>query len=181
MRKIFTEGLDFSEIDSMIEELVGLMDKKELNTKEEEKRDNLQLEVAKSFGLENGLWIANITYKKYNKFLTTTRNMLVKDYDCKTAIELMLVDRIVGNYWRSMRIDTTLNYLIEKEDGGYTFNDSKMNIIRELNKGLESANRQLNANILLLKEIKQPSLSVKVNNAIIGQNQQFNVNKEKEQ
>ncbi|NCS31955.1 hypothetical protein GW793_00505 [bacterium] len=51
-----------------------------------------------------------------------------------------------------------------------------MNIIRELSKGLESASRQLNTSILLLKELKQPALNVKVKTAIIGQNQQFNVN-----
>ncbi len=107
--------------------------------------------------------------------------MLIKEYDCKTPIELMLVDRIVANYWRSMRLDTTLNQLIEERGGGYTFNDSKMNVIRELSKGLESASRLLNTSIMLLRELKQPALNVKVKNAIIGQNQQFNVNRQESQ
>ena len=175
-RKIYSESIDFSITDSKIGELVDLLDKKKLTAKEEDKKARLQLEMAKAYGLKNGIWAINVGYERYHGFLATTRSMLIKEYDCKTSIELMLVDRIVANYWRSMRLDTTLNQLIERKEGGYTFNDSKMNVIRELSKGLESANRLLNTSIMLLKELKQPALNVKVKNAIIGQNQQFNVN-----
>lgn len=179
MQKVFTQSSDFSS--SNIGELLDLFEKKKLTNKEKERRDELQLEVSKANALKNGLWAANLSYEKYYKFLSTTRSVLVKEYDCKTPIELMLADRIVANYWRSMRLDMTLSRLIEKEDGGYTFDDSKMNVIRELSKGLESASRQLNTSILLLKELKQPTLNVKVKNAIIGQNQQFNLNKQGQQ
>ena len=179
--KVFSKSLEASHIG--IEEYIDLNEKKKLTQKEEKRRDELALEIAKANGLQNGIWVANLSYGKYHKFLSTTRSNLVKEYDCKTPLELMLVDRIVANYWRSMKLDTTLHRLIETEDGGYTFNDSKMNIIRELSKGLESASRQLNTSILLLKELKQPKLNVKVNteNAFIGQNQQFNVNKQNKQ
>jgi len=183
LRKIFAGDIDFSDSNSQIGELVDLLNKKKLTAEDEKERDKLQLEIAKAFGLKNGLWAINISYNKYYKFLATARGMLVKEYDCKTPIELMLADRIVANYWRSMRLDSTLNRLIEKEDSGYTFDNLKINTIRELNKGLESASRQLNTSILLLKELKQPKLNVKVNteNAFIGQNQQFNVNRQNEQ
>jgi len=181
LRKIFAEDMDFFNPDSEIGELIDLLNKKKLTAEDEKERDKLQLEIAKAFGLKNGLWAINISYNKYYKFLATARGMLVKEYDCKTPIELMLADRIIANYWRSMRLDTTLNQLIETKEGGHTFNDSKMNVIRELSKGLESASRQLNTSILLLKELKQPSLNVKVKNAIIGQNQQFNMNKQDNQ
>jgi len=179
--KIFTESLGASR--DGIEEYIELTEKKKLTQKEEKRRDELSLEIAKANGLKNGLWAANLSYGKYHKFLATTRSNLVKEYDCKSSLELMLIDRIVANYWRSMKLDMTLHRLIETEDGGYSFNDSKMNIIRELSKGLESASRQLNTSILFLKELKQPKLNVKVNtkSAFIGENQQFNVNKQNEQ
>ena len=177
--KAFSKSRDFS--DYYIEEYVDLSEKKELTAKEKARKEELYLEIAKANGLKSGLWAANLSYGKYHEFLGTTRSMLVKEYDCKTPIELMLVDRIVANYWRSMKLDMTLNRLIEKEDGGYTFNDSKMNVIRELSKGLESTSRQLNTSIMLLKELKQPSLNIKVKNAIIGQNQQFNMDRENNQ
>lgn len=177
------ESLDFSSDTSMVEEYVDLEEKNKLTPKEKKRKSELPLEIAMVNGLKNGIWVATLSYNKYLKSLITMRGSLVKEYDCKTPIELMLVDRIVANYWRSMRLDMTLNRLIETEEGGYSFNDSKMNVIRELSKGLESASRQLNTSILLLKELKQPKLNVKVNteNAFIGQNQQFNVSKQNEQ
>lgn len=178
--KAYSESVDYS--DYYIKEFFDLLEKKELKeltVKEKAREGELSLEIGKANGLKNGLWAANLSYGKYHKFLGTTRSMLVKEYDCKTPIELMLADRIVANYWRSMRLDTTLNFLIEKEEGGYSFTDQKVNIVRELSKGLESASRQLNTSILLLKELKQPKLNVKINtdNAFIGQNQQFNTGK----
>ncbi len=181
LRKALTEDGVFSIAYSKMGELADLLDKKKLTAKEEEKKTMLQLDITKAFGLKNGLWATNVGYGRYHEFLATTRSMLIKEYGCKTPIELMLVDRIVANYWRSMRLDTTLNQLIERPEGGYTFNDSKVNVIRELSKGLESASRQLNTSIMLLKELKQPALNVKVKNAIIGQNQQFNVNRQDSQ
>jgi len=178
---IFTESMGASH--DGIEEYIDLTKKKKLTQKEEKRRDELKLEIAKANGLQNGIWAANLSYEKYFNFLATTRSNLVKEYDCKTPLELMLVDRIVANYWRSMKLDMILNRLIETEDGRYSFDDLKLNVIRELSKGLESASRQLNTSILFLKELKQPKLNVKVNteNAFIGQNQQFNVNKQNEQ
>jgi len=174
--------INFFDADPKIEEFNDLENKKELTTKEKKRRKELLTELATAYGLKNGIWVANVSHTKNSAFLDTTRRDFIKEYDCKTSLELMLTDRIIGNYWRSMRLDTVLNRLIEEEDGGFSFNDSKMNVIRELGKGLESASRQLNANILLLKELKQPKLNVRVNtkNAFVGENQQFNVNKQDE-
>lgn len=181
LHKAFTKDGVFPITDSKIGELVDLLDKDKLTSQEKERKREVGSEITKAYGLKNGIWVSNVSYGRYNEFLSTTRSMLVKEYDCKTPIELMLVDRIVANYWRSMRLDMILNRLIENEDGGFTFNDSKMNTIRELSKGLESVSRQLNTSILLLKELKQPALNVNVKNAIIGQNQQFNVNRQNSQ
>ncbi|MBM2820830.1 MAG: hypothetical protein HW405_590 [Candidatus Berkelbacteria bacterium] len=110
------------------------------------------------------------------------RSELVKEYDCKTSLELMIADRIVASYWRAMQCDRIFNRLVTKEDGGFSFDQLKINITKELNKSIELANRQLNTNIILLKEIKQPKLDIKVNtkNAFIGNQQQFNVDKQNE-
>ncbi|MFH1581314.1 MAG: hypothetical protein ABIC39_04495, partial [Pseudomonadota bacterium] len=118
------------------------------------------------------------TYKKYRNFIYTTRASLVKEFNCKTSLELMLVDRIVANYWRAMRIETLLCPYIEWNDD-YPFSQLRVNIIKELGKSLESASRQMTTSILLLKEMKQPGLNVKINagNAFVAQNQQFNLNK----
>lgn len=176
-------SINFFDANSKIEEFNDLQNKKELTAKEKKRKDKLGLELATVYGLRNGIWVGHLSHISNSGFLSTTRNDFIKEYDCKTSLELMLTDRIIGNYWRSMRLDTVLNRLIEKEDGGYTFNEFTISIVRELSKSLESASRQLNANILLLKELKQPKLNVRVNtkNAFVGENQQFNVNKQDNQ
>jgi hypothetical protein len=161
-----------------IEEILILVNKDKLTEQETKRLNELQQEVTEIHGLKNGFWSASATYKKYRNFIYTTRASLVKEFDCKTSLELMLVDRIVANYWRSMRIETLLCPYIEWNDD-YPFSQLRVNIIKELSKSLESASRQLTTSILLLKEMKQPGLNVKISagNAFVGQNQQFNLNK----
>ena len=83
----------------------------------------------------------------------------------------------------AMRYDSHFNYIIEKPGGGFTFDQLKVNVLKEFNKGLELAGRQLNADIILLKELKQPRVSIKVktDNAYLAQNQQININSEKDE
>ena len=171
--KPFIESFTFFDSEIM-KEYADLREKGELTPKEEKKKTDLALEIAMIHGLKNGVWAGNLSYQKYFKSLTTMRSSLVKEYDCKTPIELMLVDRIVANYWQAMRSDTLLNHYIENEDGSFSINQLKINTIREFNRGLERADRQLNASIILLKGLKQPKLNIRVNteNAYIAQNQQ---------
>jgi hypothetical protein len=161
-----------------IEEILTLINKDKLTEQETKRLTELQQEVTEIHGLKNGVWAGATTYQKYRNFIYTTRATLVKEYDCKTSLELMLADRIVANYWRAMRIETLLCPYIEWNDD-YAFSQLRVNIIKELSKSLESASRQMTTNILLLKEMKQPGLNVKIHagNAFVGQNQQFNLNK----
>jgi len=176
--KPLTETFDFSDDNWIVEEYVKLDQKSKLTPREEKRKDELRLEIGMIYGLKNGAWVVNLGHSKYYKSLATIRSSLIKEYNCKTPLELMLVDRIVASYWRAMRCDTIFNHFIEKEDGSYSFNQLKVNVMKEFNKALELSSRQLNANIILLKELKQPKLNVKVrtDSAFIAQNQQLNIN-----
>ena len=147
-----------------------------LTPNEKRRKDQLDTELFMLYGLENGIWAANLGHSKYYSSLAQIRLNIVKDYDCKSSLELMLADRIVAHYWRAMRNDTLLNRYIENGDGSFSINQLKINMIREFNNGTERADRQLNADIILLKELKQPKLNIKVTteNAFIAQNQQVN-------
>jgi hypothetical protein len=131
-------------------------------------------ELGMIYGLQNGIWAGNLARTQYFGTLYQMRKSIVKDYNCQSSLELMLADRIVAHYWRSMRNDAVINMLTEEKDGGYSFNQQKINILKELHRGVEMSDRQLSANILLLKDLKQPKLNIKVNteNAYIAQNQQ---------
>ncbi len=73
LRKTYAETIDFSITDFKVGELVDLLDKKKLTAKEEEKKARLQLEMAKAYGLKNGIWAINLGYERYHDFLATTR------------------------------------------------------------------------------------------------------------
>jgi len=173
---VFDKSMTADEVG--IDEILSLVNKEKLTEQETKRLNELQQEVTEIHGLKNGLWAGAATYKKYRNFIYTTRASLVKEFNCKTSLELMLVDRIVANYWRAMRIETLLCPYIEWNDD-YPFSQLRVNIIKELGKSLESASRQMTTSILLLKEMKQPGLNVKINagNAFVAQNQQFNLNK----
>ncbi len=144
---------------------------------QEDRKKKIIDEMSILYGLENGIWAANIGREKYYSGLAMIRANIVKDFGCKTSLELMLADRIVAHYWRAMRNDSVINMLTEEKDGGYSFNQQKINILKELHRGVELADRQLNTDIILLKELKQPQFNINVNtkNAFISQNQQINV------
>lgn len=138
-------------------------------------------EIRKDNGLQNGYWAAHLDHYQYLNFLTTTRDKLVKEYNCKTPIELMLVDRIVASYWRAMKCDKFFNRYLIQENGDLSYDQMKINFLNGLNRSTELADRQLNANIILLKELKQPKLNVKIStkNAYVANNQQI-INKSEE-
>jgi hypothetical protein len=176
IRKIFTSDIRSDEDD--LKEFDRLELIKKPSKKQKDRREELSLKITMVYGLKNGLWAKNLSYTKYHRALGRIRHDIVTEYSCKTTLELMLADRRVACFWRAMNCDTAFNLLSEKEDGEMSFNQLRVNILKEFNKGIESANRQLNADIILLQELKQPALkvNVKTNTAFVSQNQQFNIN-----
>jgi len=94
----------------------------------------------------------------------------------------MIADSIVTSYWRIIKNERQINMLMQKKDDGFSYDQLKINVIKELNRDVDLANRRLNMNIVMLKEIKQPAMKVniKTNNAFVSENQQFNNNQNNE-
>lgn len=179
LKRNFTNPSVLTTERSILGELNKLI-KRDNKTEEDKKKFTEAVsKVGMLYGLENGVWIANLSYEKYYSALARIRQRIVEDYSCKTSLELMLADSAVASYWMIIRNQSNLARLVEEENGSYSFNNQKINVIRDLNKVVDSASRRLHANITLLKELKQPALKVNVksNNAFIGENQQFNDNK----
>jgi hypothetical protein len=63
---------------------------------------------------------------------------------------------------------------VETEDGGYSFNPSKVSILKEARNLIEQAHRQIDVSLTMLKNLKQPQIkvNVKTDNAYFAQNQQ---------
>lgn len=178
IRKDYSNPNFFDGENNLLNEFNKLL--KEKTPTEDQKKRKLELsnDIGIMYGLENGIWIANLGYEKDYATLARMRQKIIKDYACNTSLELMLADSIVACYWRIIKNEMKLNRLSEKEDRSFSFNQSKVNIMKELNKEVDLANRRLGMNIILLKEMKQPALKVivKTNTAFIGENQQFNNN-----
>jgi hypothetical protein len=183
IKKEFSDPIAFDQERGLIRRLHQLRGNKELpEAQKKEKLDKSINELGMFYGLENGLWAANLDHQKYYLPLTRMRQKVISDYNCKTSAELMLADSIVSSYWRIIKNEMRINRLVEKEDGKFSFDQLKINVLKELNKEVDLANRRMNMNIILLKEMKQPALkvNVKTNNAFIGENQQFNNNQNNE-
>lgn len=152
------------------------LDKMKTLTKEQEKKKNeLTIELALLNGLDNGIILQNIVSDtKFSNALVKIRKGLLEEHQCKTPSELMLADRITTAYWRGMRYEMYLNRLIEPEPDKFLFNEFKIKALKEIHKGIELSNRQFEAGLTMLKNLKQPKLNVRVtaDNAYVAQNQQ---------
>jgi hypothetical protein len=180
IRKDYSNPNTFDSERNLIGEFNDL--KKEKNPTEEQKnrKQKLVSEIVTMYGLENGIWVSNLGYQKDYATLARMRQKVIREYHCKSSLELMLADSIVASYWRIIKNERRLAQLLEKEDGSWSFDQLKVNTMKELNKEIDMASRRLNINIVLLKEMKQPALkvNVKTNTAFISENQQFNNNVE---
>ncbi len=179
IKRDFSSPSAYDQENTLAKNLYRLRQDKELPA--EQKNDKLNTamtDLGMLYGLENGVWTMSIDYAKYQPTLALMRRKIVAEYNCKTSLELMLADSIVASYWRIMKNERKMNLLAQKKDDTFSFDQLKVNVLKELNKEVDLANRRLNMNIILLKEIKQPALKVniKTNNAFVGENQQFNNN-----
>jgi hypothetical protein len=166
-------------LEKEMQEYIELSTKNKLTEKEDKRKEALSRLIKRANGLYNSFWLSLISDVGNRDFLITTRNSLIEEHNCKLSLEFMLVDRIIANYFRSMKLDAFLGMLTESEGNALSIDVSKINMINELSKILESSSRQLHTSMLLFNELKGPKLNVKVNtkNAFISQNQQLNINK----
>lgn len=181
LRKTFSNPDLFDGELKLLTKYNELSKKKKLSQKQEKERKEIKSKIGLMYGLENGIWIYNLGHEKDYPMLARIRQRIIRDYNCQTSLELILADSIVACYWRITRAEMQLTKIVDKADGSWSFNQLKVNIMKELNKEIDLANRRMNMNIVLLKEMKQPPIKVNVrtNNAFIGQNQQFNNNQNK--
>jgi len=179
LREIFVNPPYNIKEEELLEEYVKLRKVKNKTQKQESRGRELIEEIVVFHGLDNGVLLQSITNdKKFQQGLAIIRGNLIDEYQCTTPSELILVDKIITGYWRTMRYEMYINRLIEKEPNSFSFDQLKVNILKEFHKGIEFANRQSIAALITLRQIKSPPLNinVKTKTAFVAQNQQLNVN-----
>lgn len=174
-RKLLIEVFNTTTDTGMIKEFLRLEAVKNPTPEQQARKNKVFKELLAMSSLENGGWVSNIGLNSENiRGILKMRQDLAKEYDCKTPSEFMLVDNIVAGYWRSMRYERYIHSMIEQGDGGYSFDQLKVNVIKELHKGMNLAQSAITIHLTTLQNLKQPKLSIKVKteNAYIAQNQQ---------
>ena len=137
-----------------------------------------QQEVMWENGVINGKTVEGSVANAYQKQVRRLRKQLIAEHQASSASEFMLIDLMVNAYFRGLHSARLYSCLAQKNDGTMSFEQPRINMMKELGKQVESANRQYISTLTLLKEIRQPQINIKVQSkqAFVGQNQQFNKN-----
>jgi len=131
-------------------------------------------DITKALSLDTGHILIESILEDYRGLAFQMKMDLHKEFDCKTASEKAMVDLAVSSYIRHIFLSKKLTYNQSFESYYHEIN-GYFNVI---SKEIDRAHRQFITAIESLRVMKQPALkvSVKTNNAFIGEKQQFNNN-----
>ena len=101
---------------------------------------------------------------------------LIKEYDCKSISERSLCEVVALSYFSIMKTSREMN----KHYNGTYYSNERTNMLNVLSKDLEKQNRMYLTSLQTLRTLKSPFWWMRINakNAFIGENQQFNHNKD---
>jgi hypothetical protein len=110
-------------------------------------------------------------YRGMAKELST---QIIKEYSCVTHAEKMLVEVIVNSFTRTLCASKELTEGSVAPGASITENRTKY--LAVLSKEHDRANRQFLSSLMMLKQIKAPTIemNIKANTAFVAQNQQIN-------
>lgn len=167
----FQELRKIEKIDTILQE-----NKKHPNSIELTK--DLLVTIEKYKYVENGSCLKNSVHKNDSEHAKEVRKAIVREYKVTGIADKMMVDLAVASYFRGMRASSIYSSLIEEDDGTIKITSERNGMLKELNKQIDIATRQLNTLLLYLKEKNNPPVNIKVrtDNAFIANNQQFNKN-----
>ena len=156
---------------------------KEWGEKGGEAKDNGEFlkkfeEIWQSDGVANGKFLKRTVSSWHRKYVDRLRQSLIAENEVQSVSELMLIDLGVNAYFRSMQMSQIYSSLAIDEEGNTTYNQAKINLMKEITKHVELSNRQFVSTMTMLKEMRRPAINVKVQSkqTFVGQNQQFNKN-----
>ncbi len=128
--------------------------------------------VSMVYSQESGYALLVSVSASYKGFALQLRESLQKEFDCKTASEIALVDHAVNAHIREL----SHSALLELRNTPQWISREKVALLGFYSKEIDRAHRQFISAIETLKSIKQPALriNIKTKNAFVAQNQQNN-------
>lgn len=136
-------------------------------------------EISKLTYIEKGNYLRSTVHITDQDYVLQLREQLITEYKAYSPSSKLIVDMAVNAYFRSLRASFNSVYLLQNKEGHIlTLEQQRTNLLKELNKQIEMANRQFMTALTFLKELNQPPIkvSVQAKQAFVGQNQQFNKN-----
>lgn len=127
--------------------------------------------------IEKGKYVQFSVHSMDKEYVIKLREQLIGEYKASSMSEMLIIDMAINAYFRSLRVSVICINLIQNKDGVILSPEqNRTNLIKELNKQIEMANRQFMTALTFLKELRQPNINVKVHakEAFVAQNQQFN-------
>jgi hypothetical protein len=134
--------------------------------------------VSLVYSQESGHALVESIEPRYRGFALQLRNDMKKEFDCRSASEIALVDQIVNSHIRKI----SYSKLMESHNEPKWLSHEKIALLNFFSRETDRAHRQFISSLEALKFLKQPTLKVniKTNNAFMGENQQFNNNQNNE-
>ena len=128
--------------------------------------------------LDTHYFAAESVSERYRSFMMQFANDITQEYQCKTPSEKALAESIAMSYGRILELSSAFNnsqhieFLSSQKNGYYGM----------IAKELDRAHRQFTSSMMVLKQLKSPSLEVniKAKTAFVAQNQQVNATPDKE-
>lgn len=110
---------------------------------------------------------------EYRPMAIELRRQLIKDFDCKTYSEKVLVDAIVSGYILTIGCARAFTLNVHREFMSAVANTHMATMSKEIDR----AQRQLTTAMQMLIQLKRPPLNVqiKAKTAFVAQSQQLNV------
>ena len=168
------DGRALIELQAIAKEIESGLSTEETNKKYIEKYQ----EVLMANGFINGKVVEASVNVWHQNHVVKMRETLIAEHEAKSTSELMIIDLAINAYFRSLHASKIYSSLVQGNDGAVRFERPRINLLKELGKQVENANKQFLSALTLLKEMKQPRINIKVQSkqAFVGQNQQFNKN-----
>lgn len=169
----FDEVVVLKELQSVAKSLQKSPNSQQLQAELDDKLTKLQ----KQSSVKTGAYAWSSVHYQDAEYFQTVRQDLATEHKATTQTELLVIDMVTVAYFRYMRTTNAFNSFVEDNDGRREYESQTwINMMKELNKTIDSASQQMMTALTFLKELKRPPVHVKVETkqAFIANNQQIN-------
>lgn len=161
----------------IVDAMVKLHYQEKRNAKEQEEYKELKTKFVAVQVAKGGYIPAALADAELRIAAGRLHEELSAQFGPKTPLKTLLIDRLVCAWNMAISYEKILSiakYKQEDDKLSYSFDQTKINMLKETRKGIESANEQIVRLAQTLQHLVNPPLQVRATNAFFAQNQQVN-------